>query len=112
MSATDSHALATVLGKIRRIADRQVAEGRTPSHVLDRNPQPAQEWVLVSTYAALALDMLADAERRSVRPTGFPSIDAHMRMLALADSLADAGHPGQADLVRAIADEVLRGAMR
>lgn len=104
MSATDSHALATVLGKIRRIADRQVAEGR--------NPQPAQEWVLVSTYAALALDMLADAERRSTRPTGFPSIDAHMRMLALADSLADAGHPGQADLVRAIADEALREATR
>lgn len=111
MSATDSHALAVVLGKIRRIADRQVAEGRTPTHVLDRNPRPAQEWVLVSTYAALALDMLAEAARRPA-PTGFPSIDAHMRMLALADSLADAGHPGQADLVRAIADEVLRGAMR
>lgn len=108
----DAGALATVLGKIRRIADRQIADGRTPTHVLDRNPRPAQEWVLVSTYAALALDMLTDAERRSVRPTGFPSIDAHTRMLALADSLAAAGHPGQADLVRAIADEVLRGAMR
>ena len=45
-------------------------------------------------------------------PTGFPSIDAHTRMLALADSLAAAGHPGQADLVRAIADEALRGATR
>lgn len=107
----DASALATVLGKIRRIADRQIADGRTPTHVLDRNPRPAQEWVLVSTYAALALDMLTDATHRPA-PTGFPSIDAHTRMLALADSLAAAGHPGQADLVRAIADEVLRGAMR
>lgn len=62
-----------------------------------------------------ALDAKAEEARREERrpaPTGFPSIDAHMRMLALADSLAGAGHPGQADLVRAIADEVLRGAMR
>lgn len=112
MSATDSHALATVLGKIRRIADRQVAEGRTSTHVLDRNPRPAQEWVLVSTYAALALDMLTDAERRSARPTGFPSIDAHTRMLALADSLAAAGHPAHADRLRAQADDLLREARR
>lgn len=107
----DAPALAVVLGKIQRIADREVAEGRVPSHVLDRNPQPAQAWVLVSTYAALALDMLAEAARRPA-PTGFPSIDAHTRMLALADSLAAAGHPGQADLVRAIADEMLREATR
>ena len=56
-------------------------------------------------------DMLAEVGRRPA-PTGFPSIDAHTRMLALADSLAAAGHPGQADLVRAIADEALRGATR
>lgn len=109
MSATDSHALATVLGKIRRIADRQVAEGRTPTHVLDRNPRPAQEWVLVSTYAALALDMLAEAARQP-SPTGFPVIDAHTRMYELAIVIQGFGHRATASRLRDLADEMLRAA--
>lgn len=65
MTAADHRALGIVLGKIQRIAAREVADGYVPTHVLDRAPRPSESWVLVSTYAALALEMLDARERES-----------------------------------------------
>ena len=44
-----------LLTRIKRIADRRIKDGRTPSHVLDRAPRADDDWVRVSDYAGLLL---------------------------------------------------------
>lgn len=44
-----------LLTRIKRIADRGIKDGKTPSHVLDRAPRADDDWVRVSDYAGLLL---------------------------------------------------------
>lgn len=46
-----------LLTRIKRIADRRIKDGRTPSHVLDCAPRADDDWVRVYDYVGLLLDV-------------------------------------------------------